>query len=191
MQTKIDRVAEMKRVGLNVPDYTLFFDHKIFKKFLNSKKDDEKISLRSYSKRDEIREFKNPFFPNTTVKEIKKHLKSLKDLNVIVSSPINPEESLWVGNIGFSSSSEFVLEAAKGPGTVRELTVNKKPSHIIKTNLQDFLKDIKESELQEVIITLAQSGIYLSNRIFEFSIYGSKVGCKKEHIIWWEFRIFQ
>ena len=190
MNSKIERIKELRKHNLNTPDYILFKEISELRKFLRRKKRGEKISLRTYSKIDEIREFQNPFFPNTCVGEIMKYLDKMKDLNIIVSKPIDPKDSEWAGNIGFSQS-KILLEFGKGPGTVRELVVKKKPEYSIQTNLENFLMDIDIPKLQEPIMFLSQSNISLENRIFEVSIYNTLIGWKKEKIIFWEFRPFK
>jgi len=138
LRGKLERIDEMWKLGFNVPDYHLVQDEESLEKLKNEIFPKyERMSLRTYSKTDELKEFKCPHHPNWPIEsqmstsEDQESVIGLLDFvdeyaekyYVMVSPPINPAECLYAGNMVVPGYDEenVICEYIVGPGTVRDV----------------------------------------------------------------------
>lgn len=162
-------------------------------------------NLRTYSmgERMSVRTFKRgvptilaPHFPNIVIdKAILDKVKALlkQSFQVIISEPIDPSDCLWRGNIVYIDDKEWLLEYAKGPGTVREM--EKLDSGEIK-RIKQFSYNIPvvPSRVTELglkgdsVVSIAKSLFWGTPILLEWSIYKHPVGYRNRELIFWELR---
>lgn len=190
LKGKLERIEEMSMLGFNVPEYFLVHDEltldhlkrEIFPNYT-------RMSLRTYSKVDEIKEFECPFYPNHAVLETDdQSLISIVDdlvkkYYLIVSPPIDPKDCLYAGNVITPElwSNVIKWEFIKGPGTVRD----------VKTRGCSFVsnrREVIEIHPDFEIIRKMILGFPKEKQIIEWSIYNKQIGKDLNNIIFWEYR---
>lgn len=186
---KMERIAELSKLGFNVPEYTLIHDattldalkREIFPNY-------KKMSLRTYSRTDELKEFKCPFHPNTSVEDLLKLVDDyVQKYYILVSPPIDPAECLWAGNVITPKlfTDDVTFEYVKGPGTVRD--VEKRGKSLVVGRRGDInidgqlVTDIMH--VRDKILRFPREAV-----IIEWSVYSNRVGKDKDTTVYWEYR---
>lgn len=175
-KNKYERIDFVKQLGFNTEDNFLIKpthneDHYI--DFIN---EHDYVSIRSFDNKDS---HYSPAYAHVRSNEAKTLISQLQkdNYNVILATPINPDDCLFAGCV-HKTSANVVTEIADGPGTVRRVThegVIDRRYYGLNTNdknLNYCLQKIKKTPLENVI--------------FEFSYYNTHVGIKKDNFIVWE-----
>lgn len=196
---KLERINTLNSLGLNVPGYYLIHDEATLREFKEELLPKyQRMSVRTYSKSDEFKEFKCPFYPNHLVKSFENEsgkVTGIVDMidelaskyYVIASPPIDPEKCLFAGNLITPEWGDEVvhIEFIKGPGTVRDvekrgiaLEVPRKGEIIFEGQRMHDLERVRDLALK-----FPNSG-----QVLEWSVYSENVGQLKQDVVFWEYR---
>jgi hypothetical protein len=180
---KVRRLEQLDEVGLNVADFICFPPNELrvgpLRGFFN---DYKQVSCRTFAA-DEDKEFKTPVkyeisefddLLNFATAQNKKYF-------VLVNEALPLTDSLIAGNIFFNSSSDFILEYFRGPGTPRD--VDTKPLQHLRSPDVGSLAGSGLEPLPACVARFPQRPA-----IFEFSLYPYPVGRRKQNLIFWEWR---
>lgn len=199
---KLERVNQLSGLGMNVPGYFLVHDESTLRELKEEimiKYD--RMSLRTYSKTDEFKEFKCPFFPNHPVKSFtpvpgdSEAIVGLIDMleefvhkyYIIVSPPINPEKCLYAGNMitPVLGSDVVHTEFITGPGTVRDVETRGIALEIPRKGEIHYEEKrlIELEQVRDLVLRFPEE-----NMILEWSVYSEKIGQENDELVFWEYR---
>lgn len=186
---KYTSIMFLETRGINVPKVFGFTTDKGLLKDFFYENPGKKFSFRTLRK-DRI-SFSEPFFPNVALDY--SIIEALCDLidggyYIIISDSIDPEGTLFKGNLLMRSKNNWMIEGTYGKGTVRDLEFTK-PDKVIVMVKGDDLTQL--GTLSDRFRQLVMSGSQLFwgvPIIIEFSIYKFPVGVKNESLIYWELR---
>jgi hypothetical protein len=191
LQGKMQRIEELFRLGFNVPDYYLVHDKATLRELKEELfQRNERMSIRTYSKTDELKEFKCPHYPNWPVSELLEMIDDLQEKYFILASPpIDPQKALFAGNVVTPAYGEedVVFEFITGPGTVRD--VEKRGRTMIVKRKGEIHVDGERQECLELVRNQILK-FPTERTIIEFSVYSENVGKMQHDTVYWEHRPF-
>jgi hypothetical protein len=183
---KYERIKEFQVLGFNTPEILYIrrgalVDLRIVGEFF---KDCERGSIRTYSD-DESKNFKCPHYPNRQIPELMELFPKIVDqYHVMLAKPVDPNDTLWCGNLVVDPDGEEVyVEAIKGPGTVRDLD---RRAHDLDRKMRVSWWRAQGEPWDIVIpeaVQFPRRGV-----VIEWSYYRVPVGMKKRQLIFWEYR---
>jgi len=186
---KFKRLMILKILGFNTPDAVVIYRnepiYKAVSKILSFYKKYEKLSIRTFLDIEDYT-YIPPHFPNLDKNEAL--LKTLELLsagyNILLQQGVRPTN----GNdeylcLVMKTGSKIIIEMAKGPGTVRKLTIEGKIDdrfEITSEEDEDYRR--MPTELQYIYEIIKECE--LDNVIFEVSIYREPVVGHNREVFW-------
>jgi hypothetical protein len=136
-----------------------------------------------------------PFFPNRFGGDVPNIIDDLFSLHpdldeIIFSEGINPQDSLKCGRLSHieipGDDAYAVIEYFEGPGTVRELD-NKVNEKVKRMTVGKYNQPTNGDAWISDLIRKCRMIFHVYPRAtLEWSIYPTKIGTKKDNLIWWE-----
>lgn len=183
--TKGERLQYLDLAGFNTPCFKIAkegLDYEAIRDFvLEISSSDERVSLRTYSRK----EYQGKFMPNIrneeAVVEIPKLLKEFDE--VIVSEGIDPKDCLFCGNAVKKEKSAYFEVLVGSNKTVRMLANGTTPDVSVEIPEQDVKLKSLEKILYEILDKM--KGVPVGTML-EFSYYDHPIGQLSQHLIFWE-----
>ena len=188
---KFDRIRLVRYLGLNTEESVLVESRTDLDKHAGFLARLDKYSVRTFLRRRESRG--DPHFPIVTQGELQSACVPLLDqgYSLIVANPIDPADAALAGCI-VRHSSDFLVEVALGPGTVRRVTHKGSIDRTLELSGPEDPRCGPQIAEALRALTAAESHwasrIQLTDVLYEFSAYRHPVGWKNEQIIFWEIR---
>lgn len=178
-KTKFERVALLRKYGLNVPEQTIIKDSDHWRKLLQAFAAEKimRVSLRTWLPDGH---WGTPHHPNVLLTwAAEKVVELLRyGYQVTVTKGIDPVYTCVCGTVYRTNDGSFHFELAHGPGTVRRVMVEGEIDLLIEN---PYDSDILRTVMNELV--LYQLPI---DTIYEWSWYHIRIGYKKENLIFWE-----
>jgi len=200
MLEKYERIQQLKLWGYNTPkimkiEYNKRIDENFIKKLKLFAGDAKKMTIRTYSPRDELREFKTPFFPEIPTEEAIEKIKTLTSKYIVLfQEAIDVNTTILTGNIALRKDGSGFYEILKGKYRVRDVD-NPPPGAKRIVKVFSSIKEIEDSNMRDIIFTIKDIPFltpyekgYEKGVIIEFDLHSEGVGEKKENLVLWEYR---
>lgn len=193
-ETKIVRINDLEKWGLNVPRMIYFpqnkkgYDRTKLNDFLEKHKKSGKFNIRTYtySQEQEKEGWNSKHHVGLERDEIFKTMdKIISTCYSMVDAEI-PSDGRYAGNIIIQDNDFCILEFFKGFGAMVRMADQTIQGNI--NNLYDDVVRMKHPELMKILLKIRHTN--KPGKLFEWSILANPGGIKNEHLIFWEWRQF-
>ena len=196
MEDKAKRILQLKEWRYNTPKimkipYRTRIDEELKKKLKQFAGSAKKMTIRTYSHRDEMKEFKTAFYPEIPTKTaLKKIAEFVKQYNVLLQEAIDVNTTLITGNVAIRQNGSGFYDILKGRYRVRD--VDRPPPGATRISIIfNSFGSIQDNDMRGIIYSLKDIPFLVPFKegvIIEFDLHEEDIGEKKENLLIWEYR---
>lgn len=178
--SKLERVADLRKAGLNTPDSKMITSlHKLTSEIITYMRGYKKISIRTWkpTKTWDV----TPHLPNMPVAMAIIQARDLleRGFHITVCPGINPAHTIMCGTVWKKTGDIYIFELAFGPGTVRRVMIDGDVE-------ASFSNSDPQANNHIIYRVLKALKALPSHTIYEWSYYLDRNGWRKENLIFWE-----
>jgi len=195
-EDKAERINQLKEWGYNTPKVTKIaygtkYDKILYQKLKKFAGSAEKMTVRTYSRKDEMKESKLDFFPEIPTEEAIRIVEKLvSKYNVLFQEAIDVNTTLITGRIALIKDGKIIYEILKGHYRVREVD-NPPPGATLVSKKFNSIYEVKDIEMRRIIYNIRDIlnlVVFPNGVIIEFNLQEELIGELKENLIIWEYR---